>query len=101
MKRQQALDISIGDYLAQLQNARRASAHTVAGYARDLAAAADYFAGRGIDDWTRVTVADVRELLAARHRGGAQPASLARLASALRSFYVWRMRQGISTDNPA
>ncbi|HET7314934.1 tyrosine recombinase XerC, partial [Salinisphaera sp.] len=47
------------------------------------------------------TVADVRELLAARHRGGAQPASLARLASALRSFYVWRMRQGISTDNPA
>ena len=76
---------------------RRASAHTVAGYARDLHAAADYLAGRGIDDWTRVTPADVRELLAARHRGGDRPASLARLASAVRSFYVWQMREGWPT----
>lgn len=96
-----ALDRAIAAYLAHLTDIRRASAHTVAGYARDLAAAADVLAGRGISDWTRVTTADVRELLAARHRGGARPASLARLASAVRSFYVWRMRQGLSDTNPA
>ncbi|WP_424819562.1 tyrosine recombinase XerC [Salinisphaera sp.] len=97
----EALDRAIADYLAHLQDIRRASTHTVVGYARDLAAAADYFAGHGIDDWRRVTAADMRELLAARHRGGARPTSLARLASAVRSFYVWRMRQGLSETNPA
>ncbi|MES1954117.1 tyrosine recombinase XerC [Salinisphaera hydrothermalis] len=99
--KRETLDRSITDYLDHLTHIRRASSHTVAGYARDLAAAADVLAGRGIGDWNRVTPADMRELLAARHRGGAKPTSLARLASAVRSFYVWRMRQGLSESNPA
>ncbi|WP_109993327.1 tyrosine recombinase XerC [Salinisphaera sp. LB1] len=99
--KREALERAIADYLDHLRHIRRASAHTVAGYARDLAAAGDFLSGRGIDDWRRVTPADMRDLLAARHRGGAKPTSLARLASAVRSFYVWRMRQGLSETNPA
>lgn len=96
-----ALEADIDDYLAHLSHVRRASTHTIDGYARDLATAADYFADRGIAAWPRVATADVRELMAARHRSGAKPTSLARLASALRSFYLWQMRQGRAESNPA
>lgn len=95
------LDAAIGPYLDHLSHIRRASTHTLDGYRRDLAVAADHLAHRGIDAWTRVTPADIRDLLAARHRRGAKPTSLARAASALRGFYVWRMRQGLSENNPA
>jgi len=88
-------------FIAHLTHERRASAHTQSAYRRDLSAAADYCAERGLEQWTQVTVSHVRELLAARHRSGLKPASLARLASALRSFYLWQMREGLATTNPA
>lgn len=96
-----ALDRRIAGFLDHLRHERRASVHTQSGYARDLHAAAGYLAGCGIDDWPRVMPAHVRELLAARHRAGIKPASLARLLSALRSFYVWQMREGLADTNPA
>jgi len=88
-------------FIGHLAHERRASVHTRSAYARDLAAAAAWLGERGIDDWVRVTPADVRDLLAARHRGGLRPASLARLASTLRSFYAWQMREGLARTNPA
>jgi integrase/recombinase XerC len=88
-------------FVAYLTNERRASIHTANAYRRDLAAAGDYFAEHGVDAWPRVTTAHVRELLATRHRSGLKPASLARLASSLRSFYQWQMREGRAHVNPA
>jgi len=88
-------------FVGHLTHERRASAHTLSGYARDLNTAAAWLGTRGIDDWTAVMPAHVRELLAARHRAGIKPASLARLVSALRSFYVWQMREGLARNNPA
>src|SRR5699024_6492965 len=101
MKRQQNLTDATGQYLDHMRHVRRLSPHTCTGYAHDLSVAAEFFAARGHADWQHVTPADVRELLAARHRSGANPTSLARLASALRSFYTWQMRQGIADHNPA
>ncbi|RJS93397.1 tyrosine recombinase XerC [Salinisphaera sp. Q1T1-3] len=88
-------------YLEHLRHVRRVSSHTVAAYRRDLDAAAETLAARGCPDWQRVSAADLRDLLAARHRAGAKPASLARLASSLRSFYTWQMREGRAERNPA
>ncbi len=96
-----ALAAPIAGFLAYLKHERRASAHTLSSYARDLDTAADYFAGRAFNAWTEVWTAHVRELLATRHRAGLAPASLARLASTLRSFYVWQMREGLAEHNPA
>src|SRR5690625_1377504 len=92
---------TIGLYLDHLRHIRRLSPHTCTGYEHDLGVAADFFAARERLDWTDVAPADVRELLAARHRSGASPTTLARLASALRSFYTWQMRQGLASNNPA
>ncbi|MES1940036.1 tyrosine recombinase XerC [Salinisphaera sp. T5B8] len=96
-----ALADRVDAFLAHLTHERRVSAHTQAGYARDLTRAADWLEERGIADWARVTTADLREFVAARHRAGLKPASLARLVSALRSFYVWQMREGLAARNPA
>tara|TARA_B100002052_G_scaffold209606_1_gene191693 strand:- start:5519 stop:6457 length:939 start_codon:yes stop_codon:yes gene_type:complete len=95
------LDDSVDAYLDHLIEIRRVSAHTVAAYRRDLQAARAWLAERGHTAWPYVTTADLREYLAHRHRGGAKPASLARLAAALRSFYTWQMRQGRVEANPA
>ncbi|ROO24435.1 tyrosine recombinase XerC [Salinisphaera orenii MK-B5] len=97
----EAMAVGLDGFLEHLAHERRASAHTRDAYARDLGVAARRFADTGVPDWTRVTDADVRDLLAHRHRQGIQPASLARLLSALRSFYVWQMREGRAAANPA
>ncbi|MBO9470755.1 tyrosine recombinase XerC [Endozoicomonas sp. G2_2] len=88
-------------FLDHLAHERRVSAHTHAAYARDLGTARDWLDERALADWSRVTTADLREFVAARHRAGLKPASLSRLVSALRSFYVWQMREGLSSRNPA
>lgn len=94
-------DAALTDFVEHLANERRASPHTRDAYRRDLGTAAHYFAERGLADWPQVSTAHVRELLAARHRAGLKPSSLARLASSLRSFYLWQMREGRATSNPA
>ena len=96
-----ALADRVDAFLAHLTHERRMSAHTQAAYARDLGSVADWLEERAIADWARVTTADLREFVAARHRAGLKPASLARLVSALRSFYSWQMREGLATRNPA
>lgn len=97
----QALDDVVADFTAHLANERRASVHTRDAYRRDLATAAQYLAERGLAEWSQVSSAHVRELLASRHRADLKPASLARLASSLRSFYLWQMREGRASTNPA
>ncbi|MES1924481.1 tyrosine recombinase XerC [Salinisphaera sp. T31B1] len=91
----------IATFIDHLAHERRASAHTRGAYRRDLNAVAEWLGERAVDDWSRVTPADLREFMAARHRGGLAPASLARNLSALRSFYVWQMREGWVRANPA
>lgn len=77
--------------------AQRLSPHTIASYRRDLT----HFC-RCLDDSSavRITGAEVRQWIARLRLGGAHPRSVQRALSALRSFYRWLHRQGITTDNP-
>jgi len=79
---------------------RRLSSRTIEGYRRDLRTAAELLS-RDAADWASVTGHAVRTLVAARHRAGQSPASLARLLSALRTFYAWLIREGAVAHNPA
>lgn len=98
-----AVDPRIRAYLEHLSRERAASPHTVAGYRRDLTRLRAHVQ-RGEDgavDWSRVTVHDIRALLAARHRAGASGPSLQRLLSAIRGFFNYLLREGLAGINPA
>ncbi|MDD3449022.1 MAG: tyrosine recombinase XerC [Gammaproteobacteria bacterium] len=96
-----SLDADIERYLGHLRDERNLSPHTRAGYGRDLRAAAAFFAARGAGAWTRLSVHDVRALVAERHRAGLSGRSLQRLLAALRALYNWLAREGRAPQNPA
>lgn len=96
----------IGSFLDHLTVERGASAHTVAGYRRDLARYGDFLAARGIGGLDAVAEGDVAEFSAALHTGdaghpGLAPSSVARALSAVRSLHRFAIEDGATSDNPA
>lgn len=89
------------EFLGHIAHERRFSKHTRDAYRRDLSSATMIFTGAGRHDWGEVDVHDVRRMVATRHRHGAEPASIARQLSALRSLYTWLMREDRVARNPA
>jgi len=92
---------AVGHYLKYLQNERRAAAHTVESYRRDLSRLADFCVQRGQADWAALTTPDVRQFVSAMHHAGLAPRSIQRLLSATRSFYRFLLREGLARRSPA
>lgn len=88
-------------FAEHLRHERRLSEQTISSYGRDLKAVCRWAVSAGKCDWKSLDVHAVRALVAARHRAGASPASLARLLSSLRTFYNWMIREGVLAHNPA
>jgi integrase/recombinase XerC len=88
-------------FLASLRHERQLSAHTSAGYARDLAALVEHCGLQGIDAWRSLDAQHVREFAARSHRGGLSPPSIQRRLSAVRSFCRFLVREGEIKHNPA
>lgn len=94
-----ALPPPVEAFLHELTALRRASAHTRAAYAHDLAqlvalAQADRLT------LTELSAAHVRRYAAKLHARGRAPASIARTLSAWRSFYRWLVARGEAAANP-
>lgn len=86
------LAAAIDEWRGWLAGEKRASRHTLDGYARDLAAFTVFLVdhlGRlpALDDLGRLAPADFRAFLAARQGDGLSRASLARQMSSLRGFF--------------
>lgn len=95
----------IAVWQAQLTAERRSSAHTIAGYGRDLAVFLDFVRDhRGeqpsLDGLRRLELRDFRAFLAARSGDGLARSSLARGLSVIRGFFRFLSRRGL-VDNPA
>ncbi len=88
-------------FLTHVATERRLSPHTVAAYARELAAYAQWCSKQGYDDWARIDSAQLRSFAARSHAGGLGPRSVQRRLSALRTFYGFLIREGLATHNPA
>ncbi len=89
---------ALARYLDHLVVERRLSPRTVEAYRDDLSR---LDAALGDEDWSAVGVERVRGFVAAEHRAGQSPKTLARRLSAVRSFYRWLLREGLARANPA
>ena len=96
----QAETALLARFRSHLSAERRASAHTVAAYQRDLAQLLAYCRDHGVVRWADLDTPGVRGFLAQRHRAGLSPASLQRTLSAVRAFYRFLIREGLAARDP-
>jgi integrase/recombinase XerC len=85
-------------FLDALRTQRRASAHTVVAYRRDLERLAALVTPRAV---AALTAAEVRGFVARLHGQGLAASSLARMLSAWRSYFSWLVDSGRLSANPA
>ncbi len=96
---------AIDDWTAWLADERRASPHTRAAYARDLAGFLRFLSGHLGDPPSLAALAalkpaDFRAWLAERAGRGLQHSSNARALSVVRNLFTWLQRRGLA-ENPA
>jgi len=84
-------------YLHHLASQRRAAPLTLENYRRDLLRLAALAEARLPDE---LTTHDIRRFVARLHGAGLAPRSLARVLSAWRGFFRWRMRHQGARTNP-
>ena len=94
-----ALLAPVAPFLAHLEVERRASAHTLDAYRRDLAALCEWAAQDGTAPES-LDPAAIRAFIAAEHRRGLAPSSLQRRLSACRGWYRWLLRNGRIKADP-
>ncbi|MGH8662017.1 MAG: tyrosine recombinase XerC [Burkholderiales bacterium] len=87
----------LGGYLEHLSNERRLSRHTVANYARDIAALLALAGGAPLK---RVDAQQIRRHVAQLHARGLDGRTLARMLSAWRGFFGYLARDHGYTHNP-
>ncbi|MEG3192517.1 site-specific tyrosine recombinase XerD [Lysobacter sp. D1-1-M9] len=87
----------IEQFLEAIWSENGLARQTLDSYRRDLQGLARWRHGRGLADIDRASVFDY---LAWRTREGYSPHSSARLLSALRAFFAWRVRRGDRQDDP-
>ncbi|MCC6074973.1 tyrosine-type recombinase/integrase [Pseudomonas sp. GCM10022188] len=88
-------------YLDHLRRERQLSAHSLAGYRRDLDKLLALAAEAGLSHWEQLDDKALRRLLASLHQQGLAPRSLARWLSAVRGLYRYLIREGHCRHDPS
>jgi integrase/recombinase XerC len=91
----------IDRFLSHLSGERRMSAHTGAAYGRDLRTLCAFCERRGLARWSGLDNREIRSYAAAEHAAGVSPRTIQRRLSAVRVFYEFLRREGITLGNPA
>jgi integrase/recombinase XerC len=87
-------------WLTRLANERHASAHTVAGYRRDLAKLLRFMQAQELASFNALDANRMRAFVAGEHRNGLAPKSLQRLLSSCRSLFRQLNREGLLAGEP-
>lgn len=91
----------ITQFLRHLTLERRLSDHTAANYQRDLRKLATWCEKYGFAAWSELRTGELRRFAATLFRNGQSPRSIARVLSAIRSFYRYLIRESLAVHNPA
>jgi len=87
-------------YARHLRFERQLSPHTCKNYLRDLHALVEWCTKTGIDSWKDVDNDHIRTFAATCHRQGLGARSIQRRLSAIRSFFVFLIREKDLKQNP-
>ncbi len=90
----------ISEFLEYLRHERNASAHTIAGYRRDLSQFSDYLGEKEIP-LRQADNIHIRGFMAYLHERRLKKSTLARKLAAVRSFYQYGVRKKWIAENPA
>src|SRR3546814_2794065 len=77
------LNAAVTDYLARLRVERRASAHTLDAYGRDLGVLLDWMVNQGITSWPALTAEALRAFIARSEEHTSELQSLMRISYAV------------------
>jgi integrase/recombinase XerC len=91
----------IDRYLAHLRQERRLSPHTLVAYQRDLVTLMAFCEQRQVTQWNALDHAHIRDYAAQEHRRGANPRTVQRRLSAVRTFFEYLQREQLALKNPA
>lgn len=94
---QQEIDL----FLQYLEQEKRLSIHTVKNYQRDLTQLIIFCKQQELAPWSQLKAKDIRQFIAQLHRQGLAGRSIQRALSAVRSFYRFLIREGLTETNPA
>jgi integrase/recombinase XerC len=84
-----------------LATERRLSPHTLAAYAREVAALCLWCEGERLQEWQQLDHEHIRRFAARSHARGLQGRSVQRRLAALRTFFGFLLREGALRLNPA
>lgn len=93
-------DVQLDQFLRYLAAEQHTSEYTIQQYFRDIRQFADFMKREGITDYAAVTVLHVRSYLAELQVRDYARRSIARKCSALRSFYLYMLREQVVSSNP-
>ena len=95
------MHVALEAYLAYLRHERQLSPHTLEAYQRDLTKLVEHCQQLQLKAWASLSAPQLRQLIARLHSKGLSSRSLARLLSAIRSFYDYLIREGHCSHDPS
>lgn len=88
------------DFIEGLKQKER-SGSTIIAYSKDIEQLLAYFSQKGIDDVTKVTIADLESFKESMNTAGYTPKSVSRKINSTRTFFRDLLENQIITENPA
>lgn len=92
---------SVQRYLDHITQKRQLSAHTVAGYRRDLSLLQHFCEQHQLANFQQIEPHHIRVLVAERHHKGSKSKTLQRLLASIRGLFGFLIQQGNTDKNPA
>ncbi|WP_347988543.1 tyrosine recombinase XerC [Methylomonas sp. AM2-LC] len=91
---------AVQEFIAYLRGEKRASAHTVGNYQRDLLRIQTFCGEHNIETWQQLQSSDIRLYIGIRHKNEIGGRSIQRELSAMRSFYHFLLKKNWVQHDP-